>query len=321
MKKSCFIISLLLLMHWNLYGADAQKESKYDAEKIADIFYALNGDSKDPKKKINHSKGFCAVGEFTPANGLSVNIPLFSKGKIPVEVRYSLGGAITDDRTKTRGMALRFLGGDAQWTMVMLNTEINFAKNLDEFGEFFEMRLPVDGKVDTKKIAKRTQEVHSYKQFDEYVSKIGVSRLENTPYHSIHTFKFDASKGKDVVYARWKFVPKDGVKYISNGELSKLDKDFLLADFKAYTAKKPIEYDMYLVFPNKGDAVDDTTALWTGDHKEELVGTLVVSKYNGEGCNPDVFFPSDLPAGVSAPEDPLFDVRNLTYGITFGRRQ
>lgn len=43
------------------------KESEYDAEKIADVFYALNGDTNNPHKKINHAKGFCAIGEFKPA--------------------------------------------------------------------------------------------------------------------------------------------------------------------------------------------------------------------------------------------------------------
>ena len=92
-------------------------------------------------------------------------------------------------------------------------------------------------------------------------------------------------------------------------------------DFIAYTKNKPIEYQMYLEFPNKGDAVDDTTALWTGDHKTLLVGTLKVEKYDGEACNQDVYFPSELPSGVEAPIDPLFDLRTPTYAITFGKRQ
>ena len=38
---------------------------------------------------------------------------------------------------------------------------------------------------------------------------------------------------------------------------------------------------MYLVYANKNDVTNDTTALWTGEHKEDFVGTLNVSKYSG----------------------------------------
>lgn len=303
----CFLLS-------GLFGSD-----EYDAEKIADIFYTLNGDSSDPHKKINHAKGFCATGEFFPNKSLSIDVPLLKKDYINAEVRYSLGGALLDDRSKVRGMALRLLGGDSQWTMVMLNTEINFAKNPQEFGQFFEMRIPVNGKVDTKKIAKLTKEVDSYRNFEAYTSKMGISKLENTPYYSIHTFMFN--KNGKTYPAKFKFVPKDGIKYLSEDEIANLDKDFLLSTFQSYIAKKPMEYDMYLVYANDNDVINDTTALWEGEHKEEYVGTLKVAKYAGDNCNGDVYFPSDLPLGVNPPNDPLFDLRNTTYGITFGRRQ
>lgn len=313
------ILCFCLLINGYLFSNDASSDDGYTAEKIADIFYKLNGDPSDPHRKINHSKGFCASGEFIPNKSLSIDVPLLKSGAINAEVRYSLGGAIMDDKSKTRGMALRLLGNKEQWTMVMLNTEINFAKNPKEFGQFFEMKIPVNGKVDTEKIAKMTKEVASYRNFEAYTNKMGISKLENTPYYSIHTFMF--KKGDKMYPARFKFVPKDGIKYLSENELSKLDKDFLLSEFKTYTSNKPVEYDMYLVYANKGDVIDDTTALWSGKHKEEYVGTLKVSKYVGEDCNKDVFFPSDLPNGVNPPKDPLFDIRNATYGITFGRRQ
>ncbi len=312
------ILCFVFLINSYLFSADTMNDT-YDAEKIADIFYALNGDKADPHKKINHSKGFCTAGEFIPSKSLSVDVPLLKQGSINAEVRYSLGGAILDDKSKTRGMALRLLGKDNQWTMVMLNTEINFAKNPQEFGQFFEMRIPVNGKVDTKKIAKLTKEVDSYRNFEAYTSKMGISKLENTPYYSIHTFMFN--KNGKTYPAKFKFIPKDGIKYLSEAELAKLDKDFLVSEFKKYVKNKPIEYDMYLVYANDGDIIDDTTALWQGDHKEEYVGTLKVEKYLGNDCNKDVFFPSDLPEGIQPPKDPLFDIRNATYGITFGRRQ
>lgn len=300
-----------------------EKKEMYDANYIADIFYKLNSDPQDPKRKINHTKGFCASGTFEPTANITnaVDIPLLKQRSIPVEVRYSLGGASMDDKSKTRGMAIRLQGDKEQWTLVMTNSEILFAKNPEEFVQFLEMRIPVNGKVDTEKIKKVTQEVDSFRNYANFMNTIGISSLENTPFYSNHTFWFKTPKQKDLIPAKWKFIPKDGIKYLDEKELKNANKDFLTENFQTYTQAKPIEYDMYLVYPNKGDATDTPTALWKGKHKETLVGTLKVQQYQGMQCNKDVYFLADLPTGVEAPKDPLFDLRNATYGITFGRRQ
>lgn len=294
---------------------------EYDSDKIADIFYKLNGDPSSPQAKVNHTKGICATGNFKPSPNAtkSINVPFLTQNEIPADIRFSLGGAIKDDRSKPRGLAIKLQGKDETWTMVMLNTEINFAKNPKEFGQFFEMRLPVNGKLDTEKIKKMTQEVDSYRNFEKYLEGIGISNFENTPFYSIHTFWFKDSKG-NMIPAKWEFLPKDGVKYLTQTELGKLDDNFLKASLEKYIENKPVEYDMYIVYANKGDVTDDTTALWSGKHKRELVGTLSVSGFNGDSCNADVYFPAELPNGIDAPKDPLFEVRNTTYAVTFGRR-
>lgn len=319
---SKLFVSTLLVSTICAYGNDTKQ---YDAEGIADVFYALNGDSKDPHKKINHAKGFCANGEFIPANNITktLNIPLLKEKSIKTEVRYSLGGGsrVASDKSKPRGMALKIQGQQDEWEIVMLNTEINFAKNPQEFGEFFAMRIPKDGKVDTAYIAKRTSEVASYKNFEEYMKNIGITgSVANTMYHSIHTFYFKDNKNK-LIPARFKFVPANGVAYLKENELQKVSNDFLESDFKEKAKKAPITYKMILVLANPKDKTDDTTALWSGKHKEIEVGTLLVKQYNGDVCNGDVFMPNVLPNGVEAPKDPLFETRNDVYSITFGRRQ
>ena len=37
-----------------------------DAQEIVEYFYTLNAEEANPHKKINHAKGFCAIGEFIP---------------------------------------------------------------------------------------------------------------------------------------------------------------------------------------------------------------------------------------------------------------
>lgn len=305
-------------------GSLGYTQEVYDAQRIAEIFKQLNGDLQRPKQKVNHAQGFCASGSFIPEKDIVslVDVPMLAEGALSAELRYSLGGAMMSDKSKTRGLALKLQGKDEVWTMVMLGTEINFARTPEEFGQFFEMRLPVNGKVDQEKIKRLMQEVDSYRRFAEYTAMMGITpSVAHTAYFSIHTFYFKDKESGKMISARWKFVPTEGVKYFSEEELKKAKNIFLEEDFKVRIKKAPIVYQMYLVYANEGDSVNDTTALWSGKHREVLVGTLRVDGYQEKQCDGAVYFPSELPQGVGAPQDPLFDLRNEVYGITFGFRQ
>lgn len=297
---------------------------KYDASKIADVFYQLSGDTNDPHKKINHAKGFCALGTFVPDPKAAkrFDIPLLREKAIPTQARFSLGGGDSNasDKSKARGLALKIVGAKDSFETVMLNTEINFAKDPDEFGTYFALRVPKNGKVDAKKLAYYTENVDSFKQHAQYMQNLGITpSVANTAYHSIHTFY--VKEGEKWIAARWKFVPTEGEKTLSEAELKTLGDNFLEQDFKARIAQKPITYTMLLVLANPNDTTDKTTALWSGKHTEIPLGTLKIDTFNGDVCNHDVFMPNILPQGIDAPKDALFDVRNAVYGITFGRRQ
>ena len=314
------IFTLLFSLHYALWA-----QSKTDSENIAELFYTLNGDAKDPHKKINHTKGFCATGEFVPVKNITntYNIPLLRESTIPTQVRFSLGGGNpkASDSTKGRGLALKIEGKSDSWEIVVLNTEINFAKNLEEFVKFFEIRIPKNGKVDSQNLTKVTKETPSFANYEKYLSTIPLTpSVANTTYYSVHTFYFEDTKGRSIP-ARFAFMPVAGEKGLTPDEAKKLGDDFLLKDFKTKVASKPIEYKMMLILANPKDKADDTTALWSGKHKEVQIATLKVEKYAGEGCNRDVFMPAVLPNGVGAPKDPLFETRNEVYSITFGKRQ
>ncbi len=302
------------------------QEKQPTAESIADLFYELNGDSNDPHKKINHAKGFCAIGEFKPLSNISkaYNIPLLKETNIPTQVRFSLGGGNPNasDASKTRGLALKINGQEDSWEIVAINTQINFAKNLEEFSKFFEIRVPKNGKVDTENLAKVTKETPSFSNYEKYLETIAITpSVANTAYYSVHTFFFEDSKTKKMIPARYKFVPVAGEKGLTKEEAKAMGDNFLESDFQNKVAKKPVEYKMFLILANPEDVIDDTTALWSGKHKEVEIATLRVKEYAGRDCNGDVFMPFVLPQGVGWPKDPLFETRNAVYGITFGRRQ
>ncbi|RDU65108.1 hypothetical protein [Helicobacter sp. MIT 14-3879] len=182
-------------------------------------------------------------------------------------------------------------------------------------------RIPEDGKPNIKKIKETIEANPSLKNYDTYIKTLPItSNFANTTFHSVHAFIFKTKDNKEI-FARWKFVPIAGESSLSNEELDKLGNDFLEDNFKNSLKNAPVKYEMYLVFPNKNDEIDNINARWLGKHKEALFGTLVVNKYDGKDCNQDVYFPSILPSGILPPKDAMFDLRNEVYAITFGMRQ
>lgn len=313
-------LSALLGTQLGIQIGTAKTAQEYNAQAIADLFYKLNGD-KNPHKKINHTKGFCANANFLPKKGIDkiLHIPMLQQHSIPTLVRYSLSGGNPNasDKSKVRGMALKIQGNQEIWEIVMTNTEINFAKNPQEFYEYFSRMLPSTQESTRQAINNKP----FAKNYHSYLETLGITKsVANTPFYSVHTFWFKNKKGQEVA-ARFKFVPREGVAYLTEEEIKQYSDDFLRSDFLAKIKETPIIYDMYLVYANKGDKTDDTTALWEGKHKEVLVGSLEVTQDQGTACNSDVFMPSNLPQGVSEPKDELFTLRNEVYGITFGRRQ
>lgn len=303
----------------------AEKSDKYSAESIANLFYQLNGDTKNPHKKVNHTKGFCASGEFVPSDGITkiLDIPLLANKSIKAQMRYSLGGGNENasDKSKSRGLAIKMQNSNDAWEIVALNTEINFAKNAKEFYEFFALRVPQNGKINTQRLMQETKKVASYRNYETYMQSIGISpSVAHTSYHSIHTF-FAKSKQKEILPVKFKFVPLLGEVVLNDDELAKKSDNFLHSDFKSRIKKGAISYKMVAIIANKGDVIDDTTSLWSNRHREIEIGLLNVRKLESDKCNSEVFMPNILPQGISEPKDKLFDVRNEVYAITFSRRQ
>lgn len=316
---------MIMLMCLSALNALDSSDSKYSAESIANLFYTLNFDSQNPHKKINHTKGFCAAGIFKPNAKVAreLNVPLLEQERINALVRYSLGGGSegASDKSKSRGMAIKLSHLSDLWEIVALNSEINFAKNAKEFYEFFAMRVPQNGKVDVQNIKAKMQKVPSYRNYEAYMQHIGITpSVARTSYHSVHTFFMKDKSGKDLPI-KFKFEPLESVAYLSEAELSKMGDNFLSKDFRERVKSASIDYKLVAILANNGDVIDDTTARWSGAHRELELGVLSVSEYKGEACNSDVFMPNVLPQGISAPIDKIFNLRNEVYAITFSRRQ
>lgn len=328
-----FVVAIFGVCAINASQTNPSENLAKTAEKIADMFYALNGEPNNPHKKINHTKGFCASGEFIPNQKVAKDfaIPFLHSSKIQVKARFSLGGGEQSDKSKSRAMALKMQSENSDfWEIAMTNSRVNFAKNADEFMQFLSINLEQkQGQITPQEAAKKRGSVSSFVNFAREIGYLGVSpSFADSAYHSVHTFFFTKSND-ELVPARFSFVPKNGVKNLSPKELENLNDDFLESSFKKQLKSGAIKFALVLEVARQEDSLEDTTSVWAhidsnGEktNREHItLGELRLDSFSGYECNEEVFMPSILPSGVQPPKDEIFDVRSMVYAITFGRRQ
>ncbi|WP_172402322.1 catalase [Helicobacter sp. 13S00401-1] len=329
-SKVCILSALLLgfspFVNAAEPGASAPSKADPSAQDFANAFHIVAG-KFDGKHKINHTKGFSAIGTFKSAKNLKdfYDIPMLTgKGKIDAEVRYSVGGPNPhgSDKTPGLGLGIKLKGNGSEWDMALASAPINFAKTKEQFLGFLQSRFPdKDGKVDPKKFEEFVKTSKPAQRFLAYNKIRGISRsVSNVAYYSLHAYMFKTADGK-MQPARFVFVPARGERTLSKEELAKTKDNYLEDTFKKDLKAGSIKYYMYIIPARADDVIDDTSMPWDDLHAKIYVGTLNVTKYEGHKFAQDVFIPGVMPKGVGAPKDALFELRNHVYGITFSERQ
>ncbi|HEY6280541.1 MAG TPA: catalase family peroxidase, partial [Burkholderiales bacterium] len=229
-----------------------------------------------PGERRNHTKGTCALGEFIgspDAAGYSRSA-LFSGKRVPVVARFSLAGGnpkAPDTAKSARGMALEFrLPDGGLQHMTMLNTPIFGASNPRTFLDLMIAMKPdlATGKPDPEKIkAFRTSHPDNLAQTEFLASNNPPVSYATSTYFGIHTFKF-INRDNKTSLVRWRFVPQDGEKRLSDDELKTSPPNFLEQALIDRTKHGPVKWDMILTLGVAGDTENNPTVAWPDGRKQ-----------------------------------------------------
>lgn len=284
-----------------------------------------------PGERRNHTKGTCAVGEFVglPAAKAYTRSALFSGRPVPVVARFSLAGGnpkAPDTARSPRGMALEFrLPGGGLQHMTMLNTPIFGAMQPRTFLDLMVASRPdpATGKPDPEKLkAFKASHPDNLAQAEYLASHNPPASYVASTYWGIHTFRFLGAKDK-VTLVRWRFVPRDGEKRLSDEEMKSAPADFLEAALIARTGQGPAKWDMVVAIGQPGDPEDNPTLAWPADRKEVMVGTLSITAampQKGGACEPINFDPLVMADGIAPTDDPVLRFRSPAYAVSFAKR-
>ncbi len=284
-----------------------------------------------PGERRNHTKGTCAEGEFvgTPEAAAYSRSPLFSGQRIPVIARFSLAGGnpkAPDTARSPRGMALEFALPDGSLQhMTMLNIPVFGAMRPRTFLDLMLASRPdpATGKPDPEKLkAFKANHPDSLAQAEFMAKHNPPVSYANSAYYGIHTFRFIDGRNKTTP-VRWRFVPQDGEKRLTDAELGSLPADFLEQRLIERARTGPVRWDMIVSIGEPGDPENDPTLAWPETRKQIRAGTLTVTSampQKGAACEPVNFDPLVMGDGIAPTNDPILLFRSPAYALSFARR-
>jgi catalase len=307
--------------------AFAQEDPSPDA--MVDAIQNITGVHKGLRR--NHGKGFCGEGAFkgSPEAAALSSSPLFSGASEPVLFRFSIAGpnpAASDAAPGPRGLALQItLPGGALQDMVMLNAPVFAAATVQSF---FERQVvsapdPATGKPDPDKLKAYFADHPDAKPLMDWLkSHNPPPSYAETPYFSVHAFKFIDAAGRPQ-WVKWRFEPRDGAKALTADEMKASPPDFLESKLAERLKNGPVEWDMFVILGEAGDPIDNPSLVWPAERREVKAGTLTLAKA-GEAsagtCEDVMFDPNLLGPGIEASPDPILAYRSPAYAVSLGRR-
>jgi catalase len=284
-----------------------------------------------PGQRRNHIKGLCAAGEFvgTPEAAVLSKSPVFSGKTLPVVARFSLGGGnpdVPDAAPAPRGMALELsLPGGSLQHFTMINVPIFAASSAASFRDAIDASKPdpKTGMPDPEKLKAYVASHPDAKPLiDLAAHHTPTANYYQTPYFSIHTFKFIDAKGVEHP-VRWRFMPRDGVKELTPAEMKAAPHDFLEKNLIDRTKKGPAVWDMIVYVGEPGDPQDNPTVAWPETRKHFTAGTLTISSatpQKGAACEKINFDPLIMADGIAPTNDPILLFRSPAYAVSFAKR-
>lgn len=284
-----------------------------------------------PGHRRNHINGICVSGSFTGDTAVSKYTTsfLFSGQPLAAVGRFSLAGGspkVPDSSRGPRGMALELRGPEgAVQHFTLLNVPVFAAATPQSFyeGILAGMPDPQTGKPDPAKIAAYRASHPDTRALGQFLATHNpVASYGSSDYYGIHTFRMTDRAAHETL-VKWRFVPRDGVKRLSDEELKSAPTRFLDDALMKRLAQGPLVWDMVLTLGEPGDEQVNSTVSWPADRPELHAGVLTLTAATpeaGGACEPINFDPLVLSEGIAPTQDPILLFRSGAYAVSYGKR-
>ncbi len=310
-------------------GSGVPAASVSDPNAMVNQFEATAGKFEGYRR--SGAKGICAKGEFVgtaDARALST-ASVFNGKPVPVEVRYSVGGAnpkAADNAKSQRNMALQFnLPNNELWMMGNISAPVFGASSPQQLLDFLVSRQadPLTKAADPAKVkAFNDANPEVLLQARHFASQPVPASFGSVNYWGVHAFGFvNASGAKQ--FGKWVFEPVGGLQGLSDDEVKAKGANFLFDDLRQRVKEGKVAFNFNLELAQPGDKIDSATVPLPEGRKKVTLGLLKITSVSEDGGGPCLttnYSPMVMPKGVEASADPMLPARAAPYAVSLGRR-
>ena len=295
-------------------------------EQIVDAMNKVFG--KHPGFRANHAKGIVVEGSFNAspeAAGLSRAV-LFNGSTIPVTVRFSDSTGVPNlpDGSKTanpHGMAIKFHLPDGRNTDMVINSLKFFPVSTGE--DFRDMLLAlVASPPDAARPTKFEQFAASHPSVPAaFATAATPDSFADEEYYGINAFVF-ISKAGEKQAVRYQMLPEKVV-HLDTSDAAKRTPDFLMEELPERLKRGPVTFHFKAQLAVADDSTKDPTKPWPENRKVVELGVLTIDRAAENSVEVQkrlLFLPGQLTDGIEQSDDPLIDIRDAAYAVSFSRR-
>jgi catalase len=281
-----------------------------------------------PGFRANHAKGIVVEGSFRAspeAAGLS-RAALFNGARIPVTVRFSDSSGIPNvpdggNAANPHGMAIKFHLPDGSDTDMVINSLKFFPVATGE--DFRDLLLALAASPpDASKPTKFEQFAASHPSVPAAFATVGTpDSFANEEYYGVNAFVF-VNKSGERQAVRYQMMP-ERVAHLAAADAAKQPPNFLMDELPERLKRGPVTFHLKAQIAAPADSTKDPTIPWPNDRKVMDLGVLTIDKAVPNSAEVEkklLFMPGQLTDGIEESDDPLIDVRNGAYALSFSRR-
>ena len=140
-------------------------------------------------------------------------------------------------------------------------------------------------------------------------------------YYGVNAFVFINKAGARQA-VRYQMVPEH-VAHMAAADAAKQPPNFLMDELPERLKRGPLTFRLRAQLAAAGDSTKDPTVPWPNDRKVVELGVLTINKAVPNSAEVEkklLFLPGQLTDGIEESDDPLIDVRNGAYALSFSRR-
>ncbi len=281
-----------------------------------------------PGFRANHAKGVVAEGNFkaSPDAASLSKAALFSGTTIPVTVRFSDATGVPNlpdgsPLANPHGIAIKYHLPDGSDTDMVINSLKFFPVATGE--DFRDLLLAVAASPpDAPKPTKLEQFVAAHPAVAASGKTVATpDSFADEEYNGINAFTFVSKSGARQA-VRYQLVPEHLV-HLAPEDAAKRAPDFLVDELPQHLKQGPVTFHLKAQLAAPGDPTNDATKPWPADRKVVELGVLTIDKPVANSLEAQkalLFLPGQLTDGIEASDDPLIDVRDAAYAVSFSRR-